>query len=324
MKVVNEGRMIFNRLARPFDAMRSLRGLTTTDTLKILLALLMGYFSISVSKVLKPARASIEKRFGAYRIDFIKKLTNIKYILHMMSDGYYIVMRLQWVDYNITSSSFEREVKQIFKPKRGEVVVDLGAHIGLYTIRAARTVGKDGLVIALEPDPENFTLLNVNVKFNTLSNVVALRMAAYESDGFSIMHKCAGSSGHSLVRVPHKFIGEIKVPTITLDSLVRKYNLDRVDWLKIDVEGAELYVLKGADKALDRGIIKNLIVEVWYENANEVFSILKRRGYEITILVKYVYGMYILAKRRHRLEYNRVLNVLNKRLILNALEDVKS
>jgi len=292
---MNAQSSILDRVIAPLDALRSLRGLTVTDELRILFALAIGYCAISVSKVLRPARASIERRFGAYRIDFIAKLTNLKYLISRSSDGFCFVMRPNWCDYEISSSFFEPEVKQVFKPKMGEVVIDVGAHIGLYTVRSARAVGKGGLVIALEPDPETFALLNLNVNLNKSGDVVTLRRAAYESDGTSILHRSVGSGGHSLVRVSEETTGEIEVPTITLDTLARMFDLDRVDWVKIDVEGAELAVLKGANNALR--MVKSLIVEVWSENANEVFSILERRGYRITVLTRAEHFMYILAQR---------------------------
>jgi FkbM family methyltransferase len=288
--------MTFSRLARPFDAMLSLRGLTATDTFKVVMAMLVGYFAIFVSKVLKPVRASVERRFGATRLDFIIKLTNTKYVLLRSPEKLYFIIRYPYDGYWVVSPEWEPEVKHVFRPKQGEVVIDVGAHIGAYTISAARIVGKKGLVVALEPDPENFDLLSMNIKLNKLSNVIALRTAAYESDGTSIMHRSEGSGTHSLVRIPEKFIGEIKVPTVTLDTLVRRFNLDRVDWLKIDVEGAELCVLKGASSALE--IVRNLIAEVWNENQNGVFGILKQRGYKITVLSEYVGGKYILAQRQ--------------------------
>lgn len=131
-------------------------------------------------------------------------------------------------------------------------------------------------------------------------------MAAYESDGTSTLYR-KGTGGHSLIgtnviRIYGKSNGEIKVSTITLDTLVKRLNLNRVDWVKIDVEGAELAVLKEARNAL--GIIRNLIIEVWHQNADEVFDILRQRGYEMVVLSKgkfnmNVYCTHVSAFRRY-------------------------
>lgn len=287
--------MMFSSLVRPLDAVCSLRGLTIIDECKVLRALVVGYFAIVISKVLKLARASIEKRFGATRIEFVAKLTDLKFILYRSSDGFYFVIRCDKADYWIAQLIWEPEVMQVFKPKQGEVITDIGAHIGTYTIRAAKAVGKEGLVIALEPQPESFRLLNINVKSNELSNVIALRMAAYENDGTAIMHVSKDSSGNSLTRVPEEFTGEIEVPTITLNTIVKRFCLKRVDWVKIDVEGAELAVLKGASNVL--GIIRKLLIEVWYENADEVLDILRQRGYKISVLSRGKLNMCVMVER---------------------------
>ena len=122
-------------------------------------------------------------------------------------------------------------------------------------------------------------------------------MATYEENGTSIIYLSKETGLHSLVRIPREYIGKIKVCTITLDTLLRKFNVDRVDWIKIDVEGAELAVLKGVSHVLE--VTKNLIMEVWYEDANGVFDLLKSKGYKVTVLAKYAKeNFYILAKRQ--------------------------
>ena len=122
-------------------------------------------------------------------------------------------------------------------------------------------------------------------------------MATYEENGTSIIYLSKETGLHSLVRIPREYIGKIKVCTITLDTLLRKFNVDRVDWIKIDVEGAELAVLKGASHVLEAA--KNLIIEASYENANGVFDLLKSKGYKVTVLAKYgKENFYILTKRQ--------------------------
>jgi hypothetical protein len=125
-------------------------------------------------------------------------------------------------------------------------------------------------------------------------------MAAYERDGTSIMYKGKGPSTNSLIKIPEEFRGkgEIEVPAVTLNTIVRRYGSNKVGWVKVDVEGGELSVLKGAESSLK--VINNLIMEVWWENEKEVFSIFERRGYEITVLSKSKYFMNILAKARFK------------------------
>src|SRR5919204_3156477 len=69
-----------------------------------------------------------------------------------------------------------------FTPKEGDIVVDVGAHIGPYTIIASKRVGPNGKVVSIEADPDNFDLLNRNIHLNKLSNVIALNYAVYSEE----------------------------------------------------------------------------------------------------------------------------------------------
>lgn len=299
------------RIAKPANAIRQFRGLTIIDTFKIFLSLVIGYFTIFIF-------GDMSSRIGVRHVQFIANIASLKYVVWKSPEGLYFKIRPTIEDYWTVSLDWdwEKEVKHVFTPKQGEVIIDVGAHIGAYTIRHAKIVGKDGLVIALEPDPENFRLLNENVKLNKLSNVVALRMAAYGSDGTSILYR-KGSSEHSLISAHHEeFNGEINVPTITFDTLVRKFDINGVDWVKIDVEGAELAVLEGASNVLR--IIRNLVVEVWYENAEELLRMLRQEGYKIAVLSCNESNMYVLAERKSRAHHNEEFEVLGKRARLEC------
>jgi FkbM family methyltransferase len=69
-----------------------------------------------------------------------------------------------------------------FTPKEGDIVIDVGAYIGPYTIIASKRVGENGKVVAIEADPDNFDLLNRNIQLNKLSNVIALNYAVYSKE----------------------------------------------------------------------------------------------------------------------------------------------
>jgi hypothetical protein len=71
----------------------------------------------------------------------------------------------------------KRTYEKFFSPQKEEIVIDGGAHIGLFTIKASKVVGNNGLVIAVEPEPENFNLLCRNLKINSLVNVIPLKAA---------------------------------------------------------------------------------------------------------------------------------------------------
>lgn len=138
--------------------------------------------------------------------------------------------------------------------RSGDIIIDVGANVGFYTVPFSPLVGPHGKIIAFEPDPCMNRLLDENIRLNDLSNVEIYKEAVSNTTGikqFFITYP----GGSSLL--PVRGVREIiNVPTITIDSL----ELDRVDWIKIDTEGTEADVLKGAKETIER-CKPNLIVE---------------------------------------------------------------
>jgi FkbM family methyltransferase len=158
----------------------------------------------------------------------------------------------------------EDELIQYFAPEPGDVVVDVGAHIGHYTLVAAKRVGIGGKVFAIEADPSNFEILIQNIKLNNLKNVIALNYAAYSEKRqiyLYLRNSDFGFTKYSTVLQDLATAGEksVVVKGNTLDSLVDQYD---VNWIKIDVEGAELEVLRGATRLLSNSKHLTIIVEL--------------------------------------------------------------
>lgn len=143
----------------------------------------------------------------------------------------------------------------------GTTVVDVGAYLGAFSLVAARVVGPSGRVFALEPDPRTAPYLRRNVTRNGLEMVVdVFEMAAYDAPGRARFYLNDGdASASSTVRGrPRARVTE--VPCVTLDGLSER--VGRVGALKIDVEGAEPAVLRGAVSLLRRSPGVRLICEV--------------------------------------------------------------
>lgn len=162
----------------------------------------------------------------------------------------------------------EDEIIERFCPKEGEIVVDVGAHFGRYTIIASKRVGDSGKVISIEPDPGNFELLNKNIKLNSLTNVTTLNYAAYSEEAKIKMHLRQNIDAAALYNtvMENRFkTGKfIEIKANTLDNLLqlKQINLNLISWIKIDVEGAELEVLKGAASILSQGHSTSLLIEI--------------------------------------------------------------
>jgi FkbM family methyltransferase len=155
-------------------------------------------------------------------------------------------------DVQVVFTEYEKHISKIFNPKSGDVVLDVGAYIGYpYTLKSAKLVGNRGKVISIEPDPRNFRILAMNVKSNKLSNVILLNVAVSDKDGespFYVRKRPMVSRMQLCHKIPSDILETIRVKTRSIDSILEAYNIPNVDWVKIDVEGAEMLCLKGARK----------------------------------------------------------------------------
>lgn len=123
---------------------------------------------------------------------------------------------------------------------REDIVVDLGAHIGAFTIVAARAV-PCGYVYAVEPAADTFELLARNVAVNGLDNVTACQLAVSDGAGKATLHRGADSWADSLCG--NGTAGSEAVETMTLEGFLEVHGIARVDYMKMNVEGSEYGIL---------------------------------------------------------------------------------
>jgi len=138
--------------------------------------------------------------------------------------------------------------------KQGMMVLDIGAHNGFYTLLAAKKVGPAGKVIAFEPSPRERARLLVHLRLNGLRDrvlvaPVALGREIKESTFFVVEGRDTGCNSLRRPEVNER-TREIGVPVTSLDTFLAQRNIARVDFIKMDVEGAELEVLWGAEDLL--------------------------------------------------------------------------
>jgi len=132
--------------------------------------------------------------------------------------------------------------------QKGMIVFDIGANVGLYTLLAALKVGPNGKIYAFEPVPSIFKRLKENLELNNIYNVVPIPIAVSDKKG--IARISVAGMGSSLVYYPVHASGFVEVPTEPLDTFVEQEDIKRVDAIKLDVEGAELHVIRGADQTI--------------------------------------------------------------------------
>jgi FkbM family methyltransferase len=186
----------------------------------------------------------------------------------------------------IASREFESFVSMWLEPRRGEVLVDIGAHMGRYTLTTAKVVGNEGMVVAIEPHPENCETLQRNIRLNRLENVIVLNFAAWDTD-CELKLFTGDVAGHHSVRMNRR-LGWVKVKGRVMDRVLKELNLGRVDWIKIDVEGAECEVLYGLEETISRYTPK-IIVEVFQENVGRIKRFMKEQGYGLIRISPHVW-----------------------------------
>lgn len=124
------------------------------------------------------------------------------------------------------------------------VVVDIGAHVGVFAIWAATQPARPR-VIAVEPGPRALEFLAENVRINRLDNVTIVRAACGARDGAAILYLAVVEMMNSLYEREGASGQKVSVPMLTLDELFRRHRIERCDLLKIDCEGAEFEILLG-------------------------------------------------------------------------------
>lgn len=176
---------------------------------------------------------------------------------------------------------------------KGDVVIDIGANIGYYSLILAKIVGDKGKVFAFEPAPDNFSLLKKNIEINDYKNVVLENLAISDKNGNIELYLSQESMGWHRI-YPSKYCGEnhVKVKMVTLDDYFKEISLkDKISFVKMDVEGAELGVLRGMTSILKNNKRLTLLLEFvphyireFGSNPKELLDILKEQRFEIFVI----------------------------------------
>ena len=135
--------------------------------------------------------------------------------------------------------------------REGDVVIDIGAHVGYYTLLMAQLVGKKGKVFSFEPDPLNFQLLKKSVEINRFDNVILVQKAV--SNTTEKIKLFVGNNDRAINRIYDAKLGDakesIEVESITLDEYFQD-NSESLNFIKIDSEGSEAKIVNGMQRLL--------------------------------------------------------------------------
>ena len=170
--------------------------------------------------------------------------------------------------------------------KHGQTFIDVGCNKGDFSLLAAKITGENGSVLAFEPEPDNCHWIEESIKLNNYENINLFQLALGEKNEDTQLYLGEKSGWHSLVSTQGNNTGNssIEVKKRTLDSILGEVVDIQVDMIKIDVEGAEMEVLKGASLMLENNPDLIMLLDLHPHmgvNPVEVCGFLSERGFQI-------------------------------------------
>jgi len=192
-------------------------------------------------------------------------------------------------------------LNEIWKSKislSGMSIIDIGANIGYFTLLAAGIVGVTGNVYAFEPEPQNYSLLARNVRLNGFTNVRLYQKAVSRCSGKMNLNLGSQSGTHSLFSVKETTSKTIMIDLIGLDEIFIGTN-NRIDVIKVDVQGAEMDVLMGMQNIIKGNRHLRLFTEFEPDLAHSGFSL---KEYWIRLIESGFKYIYLINEQEQRLE----------------------
>jgi FkbM family methyltransferase len=223
-------------------------------------------------------------------------LLHLRHFYILIPGKVYWIVRVKgkwlFIPARYTGQSMEPQVliRKYFLPPKvivedGDIVFDVGAFIGGFTLAVMDRAKR---VIAIEPDPVNNQLLSQNLK--EARNVTIVQKAAWNNDSVLSLYLTYDPTSSSLLK-PATWFKKVLVEAIRLDTLMYKLGIDRIDFLKIDAEGAEPEVLEGVDLSKVKKVAVDCSPERFGKpTVSEVVRILRSAGFECKVIGYMVYA----------------------------------
>ncbi|MGQ9721539.1 MAG: FkbM family methyltransferase, partial [Candidatus Jordarchaeum sp.] len=234
--------------------------------------------------------------------------------------------------YKIREPLSTQMMKRIIKDD--DVIIDIGANLGYYALLEAK-FARNGKVFAIEPVPSNVDLLIKNTKLNKYSNIKIFQYAIGDKNGKEKMYISNKSNWASLTKISDtNIINVLDVPVITLDTFVKRFVDKYPTLVRMDVEGYEYNIIKGAKKLLESNKPLRLFIEfhphlISKDKIMYILHIMEKNNFKIEAIYKEIeMGLYnkiellnkILKKAEPGIQYGDVKNSPNTLLTFIELE----
>lgn len=191
-----------------------------------------------------------------------------------------------WDDLIVFQEMFvEKRYDKVFDIKPGHTIMDVGSSAGWYSIKNSRKVGQKGKIIALEPNSINFQYLKKNIQLNNCKNIIPLNVGTWSYKTEILMSDDKYGSRTSLEFTKNSEMKKVKVDTI--DNIIDELDIEHLDIIQMDIEGAEIETFKGMKKTLKKFKSLKLIIAAYHEinNGKQTYELLvpflKKYGFKI-------------------------------------------
>jgi FkbM family methyltransferase len=197
---------------------------------------------------------------------------------------------------------------------RGMTCIDVGSNLGYYVVLEAELVGDEGEVIAFEPSKRAFEYLTKSIAINRLSKIRACNMAVGDSDGV-LYFEPSRKSNLSRVSDGAQVVGWETVSSTKIDSLVSQWNIQRIHFMRMDIEGYEFKAIQGARETLQRWK-PALLIEIHSalmgeKMTVELLEVLRSLGYDVISLVPRGWDYPMLSQQK-RVVHPSIGDVINQ------------
>ena len=206
--------------------------------------------------------------FGIGKFYYVKTL-NKRILSYFKSDFAEVQGHKMFLD---SEDSLRLSINGVYEPfetelvkrgiKKGDVVVDIGANIGYYTLIFSKLVSEQGNVFAFEPDPTNFALLGKNVEINGYENVVLVQKAVSNATGKLKLYLCESNKADHRIYNSDDGRQSIDIESVRLGNYFQDYD-EKIDFIKMDIQGAEAGALRGMTTLLERNKNVTIVTEFW-------------------------------------------------------------
>lgn len=201
-----------------------------------------------------------------------------------LTNGLSFIVRSRTMDRSVVKEVWLKNIynKHGIKVEKGDTVIDIGAHIGVFSVYAAE-LSQTGKVYAFEPFTENYKALENHKAINKKDNLLIFNTGISNKDGAQTLHLSADNNtgGHSL-HLKNDSTRTVEIQTTTLSGFCEREKINKIDFLKLDCEGAEFEILKSSEPVLK--IVNKIVMECHpygNETVDGVVKILENNGFAV-------------------------------------------